>query len=148
MQTLLRHADYAMDQTKARGRHQYSVFDDTMHAQVTDRLAQEEELQSVEHGRFVLHYQPVVEARTGRVTSVEAPVRMRAADGGRVAPAGFVRMAEDMGLAVPLGDRVLSAACRRLAAWGADGPPGRQRQRVRPPVRQPGFADGVLDTLR
>ncbi len=148
VQTLLRHADYAMYQAKALGRHAYTVFDEAMQDQVRGRLAQEEELQdAVEQGRFVLHYQPVVEATTGRVTSVEALVRMVRPDGTVVGPGAFVQLAEDIGLAAPLGRWVLSTACRQMVAWGGAAPPSVNVNVTARHLRRPGFVDQVFDVV-
>ena len=149
LETLLRHADYAMYDAKAQGRHSYRLFDATLQDQVTDRLAQEEELQAaVEHGRFVLQYQPVLDVTTGRVSTVEALVRMLRPDGSVVGPAAFVQMAEEIGLAAQIGQWVLTHACRQLAAWGEQGPPALNVNVSTRQLQRAGFAQDVLSTLR
>ncbi|MDT1818425.1 EAL domain-containing protein, partial [Acinetobacter baumannii] len=66
---------------------------------------------------FFLHYQPQV-GLGGRIVGVEALVRWRHPARGLVSPAEFIPVAEDIGLALPLGHWVLENACRQLSAWG------------------------------
>jgi len=69
----------------------------------------------------VLHYQPVVNLRTGRVVSVEALCRLRLPDGALLQPAHFIDAAEGSGQVLPLGRRVLLTACRQRTAWASQG---------------------------
>jgi len=68
-------------------------------------------------GELRLHYQPILDLRTGAITAVEAFVRWQHPEHGLLAPAQFLAAAEATGLAVPLGAEILSIACRELAHW-------------------------------
>jgi diguanylate cyclase (GGDEF)-like protein len=124
---LMRSADLAMYQAKKNGKGQYATFRPSMRATLMRTLDLEADLRrAVERDEFVLHYQPIVELAGGRVNGVEALVRWRHPQRGLIAPQQFVPLAEETGLIVPLGLRVLHEACRQASAWNAarrDQPP-------------------------
>jgi predicted signal transduction protein with EAL and GGDEF domain len=124
---LIRDADVAMYVAKRKGRGRIERFTADMHDAVIRRRAAEERLRAcVMDGTLVVHYQPIVELATGRAVGVEALVRLPDGNGGLIAPAEFISIAEDTSLIVPLGARVLARACADALAWQAhrpDGPP-------------------------
>jgi EAL domain-containing protein (putative c-di-GMP-specific phosphodiesterase class I) len=77
--------------------------------------------QALEHGDFVLHYQPRVVLATGEIEGVEALVRWRRPDGALAAPEEFIGNAEATGLVGPLGDWTLEEACRQMRGWLESG---------------------------
>ncbi|WP_235579288.1 EAL domain-containing protein [Pseudorhodoferax sp. Leaf274] len=115
---LLKQADIAMYQAKAAGRHTLRFFDPGLEAAVTARAALEGDLrQAFVQREFFLQYQPQVDSES-RITGVEALVRWRHAARGLVSPAEFIPLAEETGLILLLGHRVLEIACTQLADWG------------------------------
>ncbi|MEO8192417.1 MAG: EAL domain-containing protein [Gemmatimonadales bacterium] len=115
---LLRSADMAMYRAKAAGRARYEMFDRAMHTDALERLQLETDLRrAVELGEFVLHYQPLVSLRTGRITGLEALVRWEHPERGLVHPADFIPVAEETGLIIPIGRWVMLEACRRVKGW-------------------------------
>jgi EAL domain-containing protein (putative c-di-GMP-specific phosphodiesterase class I) len=119
---LLRNADLAMYQAKAEGKSRHVRFHDGMHAEIMERLEVESALRSaLDRDEFVLEYQPIVDLDTGRITHVEGLVRWQHPDRGRVGPAAFIPIAEATGLIVPLGDWILTEACRQALRWQRDG---------------------------
>jgi diguanylate cyclase (GGDEF)-like protein len=117
---LMKCADMAMYQAKASGRNTVRFYDPEMQALVAARAALESDLRhAVTTNAFELHYQPQFDA-TGAITGVEAFVRWHSQERGWVSPASFIPLAEDTGLIIPLGDWVMHAACRQLAAWAND----------------------------
>ncbi|MFT3721350.1 EAL domain-containing protein [Pseudorhodoferax sp.] len=114
---LLKQADITMYQAKAAGRHTLRFFDPGLQAAVTARAALEGDLrQAFVQREFFLHFQPQVD-RAGRITGVEALVRWRHPVRGVVSPAEFIPLAEETGMILLLGQRVLELACAQLAAW-------------------------------
>lgn len=119
---LLRDADTAMYGAKNRGKNRYQMFDETLRARVVDRIAVAATLrQGLRDDRFVLHFQPVIDIASGALVSVESLVRLDDPERGLLAPGTFIQVAEDSGLIVPIGAKVLGQACRQLAAWRAEG---------------------------
>jgi diguanylate cyclase (GGDEF)-like protein/PAS domain S-box-containing protein len=122
--TLLKHADVAMYAAKAAGKGRFQFY----HAHLSDRLVlrinREQALrQAIERDEFVLHYQPRVDAASGRLSSMEALVRWQHPERGLVPPIEFISVAEDTGLILQLGRIVIEKACAQIAQWKAQGLP-------------------------
>ncbi len=118
LDTLIKNADLAMYGAKADGRRTYRFFEPAMDACAKARLALEQDLrQALSDGGFEIHYQPLVDLRSDRVTGCEALVRWRHPERGMISPADFIPVAEDTGLIVELGEWVLRTACAEAAHW-------------------------------
>ena len=117
-EVILRSADIAMYRAKSAGRSRYEMFDAAMHTQAIERLRRETDLRrAVERSEMVVFYQPIVSLPLGTISGAEALVRWNHPTRGRVSPAEFIPMAEDLGLIVPIGEQVLRAACRQMREW-------------------------------
>ena len=111
--TLLRNADTAMYSAKEQG-NRYVYFQKEMNSKAMERLVLEEGLrQSFREGRFVLHYQPICDAR-GRPRGLEALIRWRHPERGLIYPDAFVHIAEETRLLPDIGSWVLRAAVADL----------------------------------
>ena len=122
--TLLKHADTAMYEAKESGRNAYRFFLPEMTQRVTRRLQTEAELRkAIESGDLRLHYQPQIDAASGRVYGCEALVRWQHPERGLLPPDRFVPFAEQSGLIVPLGEWVLREACLQQVRWRDAGLP-------------------------
>jgi diguanylate cyclase (GGDEF)-like protein/PAS domain S-box-containing protein len=115
---LVKNADLAMYGAKAEGRRTHRFFEPEMDASAKARLTLEQDLrQAMVDGGFEIHYQPLVNLRSGEVSGCEALLRWRHPERGMVSPAEFIPIAEDTSLINELGDWVLRTACREAASW-------------------------------
>jgi diguanylate cyclase (GGDEF)-like protein len=120
---LLRDADTAMYHAKERGKACHVVFDSAMHAKATSALWLETELRNaVQQNDFVVHYQPIMSLGDNKITGFEALLRWQHAERGIITPSEFIMIAEETGLILPLGERVIREACRQLRAWQEQSP--------------------------
>jgi diguanylate cyclase (GGDEF)-like protein/PAS domain S-box-containing protein len=154
---LLRQADLAMYTAKTSGKGRFAFYEPQMHAAAVTRMELKGDLeQAIANHDFELHYQPVVDLRSGHVTGLEALVRWRHPERGLVLPEEFIPIAEETGLIVPLGEWVINAACRQLAEWTAEEHlPGSLVQRLAVWVnvsarqlQEPSFVEAVAEALR
>ncbi|WP_432978851.1 putative bifunctional diguanylate cyclase/phosphodiesterase [Dactylosporangium sp. CA-233914] len=146
----LQSADIALYAAKEAGRNRAVRYHPGLReAQLAHTALAEQLRAAVEAGTgFAVHYQPVVDVHTGRVTAVEALLRFTAPEGAPVSPAVFVPVAEEIGIIGRLGAWVLERACADAKAWHDEhgisvtvNVSGRQ-------LRNPRFADEVLAVLR
>jgi diguanylate cyclase (GGDEF)-like protein len=120
--TLLMNADTAMYRAKDAGRGGMLFYDRSMNARALERLVMESRLrQALEHGEFVLHYQPRISLASGRIVGAEALIRWRHPERGLVLPDEFISLAEETSLIIPIGEWAIAETCRQIAAWRAAG---------------------------
>jgi diguanylate cyclase (GGDEF)-like protein len=118
---LLRAADLAMYRAKLDGRGRYRFFEPGMDQQAQARRALELRLrEALVTEAFDLHYQPLINLASNRITAFEALLRWEDRDLGVVSPGAFVPIAEEIGLITPIGEWVLKRACLEAASWPDD----------------------------
>ncbi|HMX15334.1 MAG TPA: EAL domain-containing protein [Rhodocyclaceae bacterium] len=116
--SLIKHADIAMYQVKAKGRNGYQFFTAAMSESYQTRLSMENDLRrALEQKEFELHFQPQVSVSEGRTVGMEALIRWRHPEHGLIDPGSFVNLAEEAGLIRDISDWVLEQACAQLARW-------------------------------
>jgi len=121
-ETLIQSADAALRAEKRELRGSYRFYDASLNATALRRLEVEAAVRSaLRDDRFRLFYQPLVDARSGRILGAEALVRLPRPEGGYVSPAEFIPVAEETGLIPAVGEWVLREATRQGAAWQAAG---------------------------
>ena len=118
VEDLLRNAHIAMYRAKALGRMRPEIFVTRMHTQALGRWQLETDLrQAIKRQEFQVYYQPIVLLDTGQIAGFEALVRWLSPHRGFVLPGEFIPVAEETGLIIPLGHRVLQEACRQMKCW-------------------------------
>ena len=115
---VLRDADTAMYEAKARGRSRHVLFDTQMHARALSLLNLQMDLRrAIARQEFFIEYQPVVSLERGLVVGFEALVRWRHPERGILQPAEFIAEAENIGVIIQIDYWVLNEACRQIRVW-------------------------------
>lgn len=146
VEELMRNADLALYRAKDQGGGEHCRFEPNLHASAEERRQLEVSLRkALGLDEFVLHYQPVVDARNESIVSFEALVRWNSSEHGFVSPGKFIPLAEDTRLIVPIGKWVLRQACFEARNW-----PEHVKVNVNVSPEQllePGFHQEVVDAL-
>ncbi|WP_017720852.1 putative bifunctional diguanylate cyclase/phosphodiesterase [Kamptonema formosum] len=122
LEKLLQHASQGMHLAKQHGGNQYQFYTAAFLSATPDDLTLETDLRyALERDEFQVYYQPQVSLETGEIAGAEALLRWHHPKRGLISPARFIPLAEATGLIVPLGERVLSAACRQAQGWHQAG---------------------------
>jgi diguanylate cyclase (GGDEF)-like protein len=147
---LIRNADVAMYRAKQASKRGWELFESGMEVPVMKRHGLKQRLrEAVREDSFDIHYQPIVELETGRVTACEALVRWLDGPRGCVNPGSFIPIAEEMGVIVPMGRSILERSCREAARWPSQGGRAPAVHVNLSPVelRDPHFLTGVAGAL-
>jgi diguanylate cyclase (GGDEF)-like protein len=119
---LTKKAETAMRTIKMNGPDDFCFFADNLNQRARERQSIESGIRlALEREEFVLHYQPKLNLKTGKVVGAEALIRWYKPESGWIYPSDFIPVAEDCGLIVPLSKWVLREACRQACAWQAAG---------------------------
>ena len=117
---IMKKADIALDAVKAVGGGKVCFFEPEMEQRLIARQALKVDLTAaLSKNQLEIEYQPIVDLRSGMVTSFEALLRWRHPERGVIPPIEFIPLAEEMGLIIPIGDWVLSNACTEALKWPA-----------------------------
>ncbi|MCG6933964.1 MAG: EAL domain-containing protein [Gallionella sp.] len=121
-ETLIGKADMAMHNAKRLGRNRHQLFVEHMSEEIRQQARLENEMWlALENNQFVLHYQPVIDLKSGQIIGAEALVRWPNEQGTWLSPAEFIPKSEKCGLIAPLSEWILSEACAQLQAWRESG---------------------------
>ncbi len=122
VEALMRNATAALQQAKQAGRNTFRFFTPAMDARAQARSRLADELSgALAQGEFHLVFQPLVDVKTGKVMAAEALLRWHNRYLGVVSPDQFVPLAEEIGLIRPIGEWLLTAACREALVWQGMG---------------------------
>jgi len=116
--TLLKHADIAMYKAKELGKNNYQFFTDRLNKNVQRKIKMHSILsEALTYGRFELFYQPKVDITTNKIVACEALIRLIDPHEGIISPDKFIPLAEESGMIIPIGEWIVQAACKQIAAW-------------------------------
>ena len=119
---LFKNADAALHRAKHSGRNTCQFYTAELTSAASERVLLEAQLnRAIQQDELLVHYQPQFDLKTGALVGAEALARWRHPELGLIPPLRFIPVAEDTGLIVPLGERILSKACRQLAQWRKQG---------------------------
>ena len=115
---VLRDADIALYNAKAKGKGRYEIFDPPMRARIMERLKMETDLRrALEQEELRVHYQPIVSLEDGHLVGFEALVRWQHPERGLLSPGEFLPLAEECGAIIPIDHWVLREACCQMRRW-------------------------------
>ena len=117
-ETLIKNADTAMYQAKEQGRDNYQLFNAFINAKALQRIALEHGLRkALVNQELAVHYQPIFDFRTGRISGMEALLRWNHPTLGMIPPTVFIPLAEAIGVMIPVGTWAMRVACAQAKAW-------------------------------
>ncbi|NNL07291.1 MAG: EAL domain-containing protein [Gammaproteobacteria bacterium] len=120
--TLLKNADTALFRAKENGRHCFQFYKPEMSVNAMERLELENSLRkALDEEQIVVFYQPTIDIHKNEIVGVEALLRWDHPEKGIIKPSDFLQLAEDCGLIVPIGERLIRTAAKQLKAWKDEG---------------------------
>jgi diguanylate cyclase (GGDEF)-like protein len=126
-EALLKNAGTALHRAKEGGRDSFQLYTPAMNEKAAERLTLESDLRrALGRDELVLHYQPIIETRSGRIVGAEALLRWRHPQQGLLFPGHFIDLAESTGLITAMGPWILKTACTQARAWQQQGHPDLQ----------------------
>ena len=121
---LIKNADIAMYKAKGNGKNKYVLCNSVMKTNVVETMKTTNSLyRALERNELELYYQPQVSCTSNKIVGLEALLRWNHPELGMILPEGFIKIAEQTGLIIPIGAWVLRTACKQNKAWQDDGLP-------------------------
>jgi len=120
--TLLKNADTALFRAKENGRHCFQFYKPEMSVNAMERLELENSMRkALDEDQFVIFYQPTIDIHKNEIVGVEALLRWDHPDKGIIKPSDFIPLAEDCGLIVPIGEKLIRIVAKQLRVWKDEG---------------------------
>ena len=120
--TLLKNADTALFRAKENGRHCFQFYKPEMSVNAMERLELENSMRkALDEDQFVVFYQPTIDIHKNEIVGVEALLRWDHPDKGIIKPSDFIPLAEDCGLIVPIGEKLIRIVAKQLRVWKDEG---------------------------
>jgi diguanylate cyclase (GGDEF)-like protein/PAS domain S-box-containing protein len=119
---LIENATAAMYYAKENGHNNYKFYAQDMNASTLQRMTLENSLrQAMEQNEFLIHYQPLIDLKSGQVVGAEALLRWKHPEMDMVSPSVFIELAEESGVIIPLGEWMIGVVCRQIHTWQQEG---------------------------
>lgn len=147
---IIRHADTAMYYTKKYKKNSYTIYSEELDSKASYKLKIERDLkQAIDKKELALHYQPIIDMKTGKLVGMECLIRWNHPQLGLIPPGDFIPISEESGQIIELGNWVLDTACRQAKKWQNAGyPPFKIAVNISTKqLQQYGFVDSVLRIL-
>ncbi len=120
--TLLKNADTALFRAKEKGRHCFQFYKPEMSVTAMERLELENSMRkALDEDQYVVYYQPIIDIHKNEIVGVEALLRWEHPEKGIIKPIDFLPLAEDCGLIVPIGEKLIRTAAKQLRLWQDEG---------------------------
>ncbi|UCB55174.1 MAG: EAL domain-containing protein [Thiotrichales bacterium] len=120
--SLLKNADTALFRAKENGRHCFQFYKPEMSVTAMERLELENSMRkALDEDQFVVYYQPTIDIHKNEIVGVEALLRWEHPEKGIIKPVDFLPLAEDCGLIVPIGERLIRTVGSQLKIWKEEG---------------------------
>ncbi|MGX6443868.1 bifunctional diguanylate cyclase/phosphodiesterase [Neobacillus sp. K501] len=117
-QTLISHADIALHRVKETGKNSYQIYSPSMDRELFKFYTLDKDLRKAfTKNEFLLHYQPKVDAKTGKITGAEALIRWQHGKDGMISPGQFIPLAEENGLIIKLTNWTVRRVCEQIRSW-------------------------------
>ncbi len=148
---LIKNADIAMYDSKAKGRNRCQLYSGSMNVLFAEKLSIEMQMRkAIDRQEFQVFYQPQISVGTGRISGIEALVRWSSPLHGSLSPLEFIPLAEETGLILSIGEFVLKSACKQAMLWKNAGmPPLRMAVNISArQIEQDGFCDYISQLLQ
>ncbi len=148
---LIKNADIAMYDSKAKGRNRFQIYSGKMNVSFAEKLSIEMQMRkAIDRQEFRVFYQPQISVSTGRISGMEALVRWSSPLHGSLSPLEFIPLAEETGLILSIGEFVLKSACKQAVQWKNSGlPPLRMAVNISShQIEQDGFCDYISQLLQ
>ncbi|WP_102346543.1 EAL domain-containing protein [Bacillus sp. Marseille-P3661] len=119
---LICNAESAKQQAKTLGGNTYCIYSKSRSSNPYNPLKMEMDLRkAIDRNELILHYQPKVNIKTGKIVGAEALIRWNHPEWGLVSPGNFIPLAEETGLIVPIGEWAIKTACKQNKIWHSIG---------------------------
>lgn len=143
---LQKFADLALYKSKQEGRGCVRYFKQDMDDAARSRRQLEADLKkALKNGEFELYYQPLVDAKTSKVTAYEALLRWNHPERGLVSPDSFIEICEQSGLILSIGDWVIRNALHEVAGWASDAKVSINLSAIQ--VKQRGLVSTIVNAI-